>query len=95
MKNRAEQHYDQAYYDWQQRIGIFGGKANLFKFEKYIKPDDIVLDFGCGGGDLLNAIKCKEKYGIDINEFARAEAKREFIVRPRLIQSHRIQFLLL
>lgn len=79
MKNTAEQHYDQAYFDWQKRIGTFGGKANLFKFERYIKEDDIVLDCGCGGADLLNEIRCKEKYGIDINDIARAEASKKGI----------------
>ena len=80
MKNKAEQHYDKAYFEWQQRIGIFGGKANLFNFEKYIKPDDTVLDFGCGGGYLLDSISCKKKYGIDINDSARAEAGRKGII---------------
>lgn len=87
MKNKAEQHYDKAYFEWQQRIGVFGGKANLFKFEKYIQADDTILDFGCGGGYLLEAINCKQKYGIDINDVARAEAIKRGIICEATIDS--------
>lgn len=45
-----ETYYDEKYFEWQKTVGEFGGKANLFKFEKYINEDSDVLDFGCGGG---------------------------------------------
>jgi 2-polyprenyl-3-methyl-5-hydroxy-6-metoxy-1,4-benzoquinol methylase len=64
-------HYDQNYFDWQKNIGAFGGWADLIKFEKYITSEMNVIDFGCGGGFLLNNIKCKDKIGIEINDDAR------------------------
>lgn len=69
-------HYNSKYFAWQKSMGKFGGKANLFKFEKFIKETDTVVDFGSGGGYLLNNLNCERKIGIDINEVARAEGKR-------------------
>lgn len=67
-----ENYYDEEYFHkYQKDIGEFGGMANLFKFEKFIKTTDTVLDFGCGGGFVLKNIKCKEKVGIDLNPVAR------------------------
>lgn len=63
-------YYDEAYFAWQKRIGEFGGKANLFKFQPYIQPTDTVLDFGCGGGYLLDQLDVTEKAGLEINESA-------------------------
>jgi SAM-dependent methyltransferase len=40
-------------------------------FEKHITKDMNVMDFGCGGGFLLNNLTCNEKIGIDINDDAR------------------------
>lgn len=47
-----EMYYGEKYFEWQKAVGEFGGRANLFKFEKYIKENDNVLDFGCGGGGI-------------------------------------------
>lgn len=63
--------YDSNYFNYQKQIGEFGGRANLFKFEKHISNSDKVLDFGCGGGFLLKNIKCQEKTGVEINKVAR------------------------
>ena len=63
--------YNANYFNYQKQIGEFGGKANLFKFEKHITSNDRVLDFGCGGGFLLKNINCKEKTGVEINKIAR------------------------
>ena len=68
-------HYDKAYFNWQKKMGEFGGKENLFKFEKFIKPDDRVMEFGCGGGYLLSNFKCREKIGVEINPHARKNAE--------------------
>ena len=71
----AEKHYDKKYFEWQKNIGIFGAKANKIKFEKLISDNLKVLDFGCGGGYLLNEFKCEiEKHGVEINEVARSQA---------------------
>lgn len=69
-----ESPYDEAYFKWQKRIGRFGGVANKFKFENHIKPNDTVVDFGCGGGYLLNNLICKRKIGIERNPVAITEA---------------------
>lgn len=57
-----ESHYNAEYFEWQRRVGEFGGKANLFKFEEYIEDNSDILDFGCGGGVFA------EKYSYEWNE---------------------------
>lgn len=37
---------------------------------------DVVLDFGCGQGSILRAVKAKRRIGIEINETAREECHR-------------------
>jgi 2-polyprenyl-3-methyl-5-hydroxy-6-metoxy-1,4-benzoquinol methylase len=66
MEQISEQ-YKAEYFSWQREVGKFGGKANLFKFRDHIKATDRVLDFGCGGGFLLEQLNCAQKVGIDIN----------------------------
>ncbi len=66
--------YSEAYFNWQKEIGKFGGQANLFKFSGYISPEDVVIDFGCGGGYLLKNIVCARKIGIEISDVAREQA---------------------
>ncbi len=62
--------YNQEYFDWQRTVGEFGGKANHFKFATHVKPTDIVLDFGCGGGYLLKNLECAQRIGVEINPVA-------------------------
>ena len=64
-------YYNEEYFNWQKNIGAFGGRANLFKFKKYINKSHKVIDFGSGGGYLLSNIVCQEKLGIEINDSAR------------------------
>ena len=62
---------------------MFGGRANSFKFNRSIKPNDTVIDFGCGGGFLLKNLNCSERLGIEVN----ASAHQQIIengVRPFL-----------
>ena len=76
----ANKHYNQEYYAWQKKIGVFGAKANKIKFEKLIFDGLKILDFGCGGGFLLNEFHNKlEKFGVEINETARIEATKKGI----------------
>ena len=79
MSNKISKHYDSNYFDWQQDIGMFGGWANVTKFSDYIKQDDVVLDFGCGGGFLLKNINCKKRIGVEINPAAAETAKKNGI----------------
>jgi SAM-dependent methyltransferase len=71
--NNIVAHYHEDYFNkYQREYGEFGGRANKFMFEKHIAASDAVLDFGCGGGFLLNNLTCREKYGVEINPVARA-----------------------
>jgi len=36
-------------------------------FQSYVRPNDAVLDLGCGYGVFINNIQCNKKYGIDLN----------------------------
>lgn len=91
MKNK---HYSTNYFDYQKRIGIVGGKINVGKFLEYIEPTDKVLDFGCGGGYLLENLNCKVKIGVEINSIARIEARKNRLVKiyssTRLIKSNSV-----
>ena len=57
---------------------------NKFKFEEHINSNDIVLDFGCGGGYLLNnfeniirkGFENIIRKGFEINEYAWGECKK-------------------
>ena len=70
--------YNQDYYTWYKKIGEYGAIFNKHKFDRFIDNDDVVLDFGCGGGYLLDAINCKEKFGVEINPVAIEEAGKKF-----------------
>jgi len=72
-------HYDEKYFDWQKSIGEFGGWANKTKYTKFISEEDIVLDFGCGGGFLLKNLECKKKIGVEINKAAAETARKNGI----------------
>ena len=67
--------YNQKYFGWYKKIGKFGAIINKKNFLPYINKGDVVLDFGCGGGYLLNSIDCKVKHGVEINPIAIKEAK--------------------
>ncbi len=59
------------YFTWQNSGKEFAAKIFQHKFHSYIKPTDIVVDFGCGGGQLLKALACSQRIGIEVNPIAR------------------------
>jgi SAM-dependent methyltransferase len=63
-------HYNSSYFAWQKNVGKVGGYLNKFKFENEVKDSDILLDFGCGGGYLLDNFVNKHKIGFEINRSA-------------------------
>jgi SAM-dependent methyltransferase len=63
-----------AYFDWQGGAGDFFAKIVAHKFRPYVSPADCVLDFGCGGGFLLNTFDCRRRVGVEVNPFAREHA---------------------
>lgn len=69
-------HYNTEYFDYQKKIGKIGGYLNKFKFDSHIPDPNIsLLDFGCGGGYLLEQINAKSKLGFDISASALEECK--------------------
>ena len=66
----------EAYFAWQKTGGQKTAIYNRRFFAHFIREGDAVLDFGCGGGYLLQALSCRTKTGVDINPAARAEARR-------------------
>jgi SAM-dependent methyltransferase len=64
----------QEYFDYQRAISQGRGHLTALKFEHYVKPHHCVVDFGCGGGYVLRALKCERKIGVEINPVAREEA---------------------
>lgn len=68
--SRASAHYDSNYFEWQSSLGAFGGWANAYKFRHSITEGDTVIDFGCGGGYLLQNLSCRLKIGIEPNPSA-------------------------
>lgn len=79
--NRTEdagvsEYYDSDYFEWQRKaVGAFGGWANAPKFSASVKPTDTVVDFGCGGGFLLDNLNCARKIGIEPNPSAAVSVK--------------------
>jgi SAM-dependent methyltransferase len=63
--------YDEKFFERQRKTGEFAAVAELYKFQKYIKPSDNVIDFGCGGGFMLKSLSCSAKIGVEINNAAR------------------------
>lgn len=77
----AEEHYNDRYFESQSRFDEIQGEANLFKFSRYIGPNDRVLDFGCGSGALLHAIGSRggSIAGVEVNSTAAAFARKRGI----------------
>lgn len=66
--------YDEDYFVWQQPLGHFSGWANRFKFQPWVGVDKRLVDFGCGGGFLLEQLPARERLGVEPNPAARAAA---------------------
>jgi SAM-dependent methyltransferase len=65
----------EAYFAWQKRTGGVGGHIEARKFSGVVKPNDVVLDFGCGSGAMLTSLDCGHRIGVDVNPAARREAE--------------------
>lgn len=75
----ASSHYlsnaGDAYFTEKRTFGQLSAAWNLPLWLPYITPHDSVLDFGCGGGYLLNLLPARKKVGVDINPAARSQAQ--------------------
>lgn len=67
-------HYSTEYFEWQKNVGLISGIAQKFLFHNFAGNTKNILEFGCGGGFLLQNLEAKEKIGIEINPEARAFA---------------------
>jgi SAM-dependent methyltransferase len=72
-------HYDRNYFTWQAKYGLLTGELNAQKFQEYVPETAAILDFGSGGGFLLEALRAGSKIGVEINEVAAGEARRRGI----------------
>jgi SAM-dependent methyltransferase len=48
-----------------------------YYFQRHISEEATVLDLGCGYGEFINHIKCRKKFGMDLNPQARAHLSAE------------------
>ncbi len=76
---RKNNYYDNDYFTWQKKAGEYGAKQDIWMYKNFIKNSDTVLDFGCGGGYILERLPGNQKYGIDINPVAREIAQQKGI----------------
>ncbi|MFO0484822.1 MAG: class I SAM-dependent methyltransferase, partial [Sphingobacteriia bacterium] len=65
-----EAHYEQHYFEWQRKVGVLSAEIILPLFQQHVAEDHRCVDFGCGGGYLLEKIHCTQKIGVEINEVA-------------------------
>lgn len=70
------EYYNEQYFEWQKKMGMFGGRVKAALFRPFIEPNMTVVEFGGGGGYLLDNINAKEKINIEINDSARIEAEK-------------------
>lgn len=80
-------HYNKEYFAWQKAGGAASGILDNWKFKKYADNSKTILDFGCGGGYILEKLPASKKYGVEINPSAREEAGTKGITVFDSIQS--------
>ncbi len=76
----ASDHYldakGRSYLAWQDAGGVENGRIEARKFRALIRPQDVVLDFGCGAGNILRALECGRKIGVEVNPAARERCEQ-------------------
>lgn len=76
---RAASHYQgepgRTYFSYQEPIMAFSARFNQRTFQPSIRPQDTVVDFGCGAGELLERLDAGRKIGVEVNEPARRAAE--------------------
>ena len=86
QSERVGRHYQgelgDDYYSWHRDVAQMGAELNLWKFRDHVRPDDVVVDFGCSGGELLAALPATRKIGVEVNAPALA------VARERGIEAH-------
>lgn len=76
MKYGTSAHYQgdkgADYFEYQNRYAAKRAALKYQRFSKYISAQDMVLDFGCGGGWLLAEADCAVRVGVEVNQSAHA-----------------------
>ena len=75
-KSAVEKHYDCSYQSWQLHMNQFGAKAKMGYFAPYAKPHFKCAEFGSSSGNIISAMPCKEKIGIELNTCGRNWGKK-------------------
>jgi SAM-dependent methyltransferase len=73
MSTQTE-YYGKSYYDWQRSIGEIGASLDSWKFRPFLSTEMAVLDFGCGGGFMLELLPARQRWGVEVNSIAAREA---------------------
>jgi SAM-dependent methyltransferase len=71
----ATSHYDASYFEYQSRHGETAAMINRVFFEALVRGRKRTLDFGCGGGFLLQVLRVEEPIGVEVNPVAAAHAR--------------------
>ena len=66
----TQKHNDEKYLRWSTSIREFVGWTNLSKFERFVQPEFLAVEFSCAGGYLLNNLTSSQKYGIEPGRLA-------------------------
>jgi SAM-dependent methyltransferase len=64
----------EAYFAWQRDSANLSARLDPAVFQRFVGPEDAVLDFGCGTGALVAALRSGPKFGVELNEPARRVA---------------------
>jgi SAM-dependent methyltransferase len=51
------------------------GEEMARRFQRYVRPTDTVVDFGCGDGGILEALDCQRRIGVEPNGHVGAVAQ--------------------
>jgi len=62
------------YFSWQRESGRVGAVLNARKFAQHVRTSDRLLDFGCGGGFLMEQLQAVHRVGVEPNAVAREAA---------------------
>lgn len=87
MSSEGGRHYSgelgRDYFAYQDLQGARLPKLELDRFDCYVGPNDVIVDFGCGAGHLLEVLRARQKLGVEINPEARRAAQaRGLTVMP-------------
>jgi|SRR3989344_1825978 len=75
-KNKIRKRFDELASNYSGSAVGFIRDKRLDNIKKYIKKDDKILEIGCGSGNLLRFIDCKNIFGLDISENMIKETKK-------------------